>query len=174
MKPFMQIALSSGYTFEVPTRVIAENRAQAMLGAHPDEFHTLDDAMTDTVELFDDEYQIEDWAKNNMNPEEYLPLARIIRFAPPEQDFGAAEWKGADVQAIVGEPDHETIMRSPVDAVMSSMMESRVMCNIIALGSEGKTFGALVVIVGDENIVSTYSGALSFVTDRLTGKPQQH
>lgn len=173
MKPFFQITLTTGHVYELPTTVIAENRANYMLGAHPDEFKTIEEAMTDTVELFDDAYEVSDWAKNNMNPEDYLPRSRLIRFNQPERDFANAEWEAADTAAMVGEMEASEIMGAPVDYVLSVMSASGQACNITVMGDHQtkEPFAAVAVILGGEKVIGSYVETLQMVTQVLASKP---
>lgn len=174
MKPFIQIALATGHVFEISTQVIAENRAKTMLEAHKDEFADLDAAMVDTVELFDDNYQVEDWAKNNMNPEDYMPGARLVRFVAPEQDFvNAAEWTLHELPAMVGELDGEQIMRQPVEAVLSTMAAAQQLCSITVLNNnDGQPYAAMALIIGPGQVIDAYTKALAFITEKVTAKPE--
>lgn len=170
MKPFIQIALTTGHVFELSTTVIAQNRAKCMLEMHPDEFTDLPAALTDTVELFDDAYEIADWAKNNMNPEDYMPFARLVRFNAPEMDFvNSAAWTLHDRNAPVGELTGSEIMRQPVESVLSVMAASGQTCNITVMNAEAgaKPYAAAVLILGPEPVINTYVSALAFVSDHL-------
>lgn len=174
MKPYFQITLATGHVYEVPTKVIAENRAKAMLEAHPDEFKTIDEAMADTVELFDDDdYSVGDWAKNNMNPGDYLPRSRIIRFNEPERDFANAEWVGAATQAMMGEMEAAQIMGAPVDYVLSVMSASGQACNVTVISDHEtrQPFAAVATIVGGEKTIGAYVETLQMVTQVLASKP---
>lgn len=173
MKPFTHVAFSSGHLFEIQTAVIAQNRAKAMLDAHPDEFKNIDEAMTDTVELFDDNYAIEDWARNNMNWDKDLaPFARLVRFTPPELDHANAEWSHVDHPAMVAELSGETILRSPVEAVISAMAVSGQICNMTVLNQpdesgEAKPYAAVALIIGNEHVVGAYAQAFTMVGNVL-------
>ena len=169
MKPFVQIALSTGHVFEVKTEVIARDRAAAMLANHPDEFANLDEALVDTVELFDDADEIRDWALNNMNPPEYIGGARLIRFVAPEQDFDTAEWSFHDHNAIMGELDGEQILRQPVEAVLSVLAAAGQLCNVTVLnGDDGKPFGMLAVVIGNEPIIGAFISTLQYTAGQLS------
>lgn len=172
MKPFTQIAFTSGPVFEIPTDVIAKNRAATMREMHADEFPTESDAMRDTVEYFtDDNAMIEDWARNNMNWSTDLePSARLIRFTPPALDHvNDAEWSHNDMPGMVGELDAETIMRQPVEMVLSTMAVSQQLCNVTELNSpEGTPHAAMALIIGNANIIGAYVQAMQMVGDAIT------
>lgn len=173
MKPFFQITLATGHVYEVPAAVIAENRAKVMLELRTDEFKTIEEAMTDTVEMFDDAYEVVDWAKSNMNPEDYLPKARLIRFNQPERDFTNAEWSAADSAAMMGEMEAGQIMSSPVDYVLSVMSASGQACNVTVMSDHQtrEPFAAVAVILGCEKIIGSYVETLQMVTQVLASKP---
>jgi len=169
MKSFFQIALASGQTYELPVAAVASSRAQAMLDLHPDEFDTIVEAMADTVELFKDDLgQVRDWALNNMQWTDLEPVARLIRFAPPELDMQAGEWSYHDHRALTGELDGATVMKSPVELVATVMAESEQLCNVTVLNSvDGEPFGAVAVIMGGKQIVTAYLNTLRFTGDQI-------
>lgn len=169
MKPYIQIALATGHVFEVKTDVIAKNRAAVMLAYHPDEFKNLDEALVDTVELFDDADEIRDWALNNMNPPDYIGSARLVRFIAPEQDFNTSEWSYHDQAALMGELDGEQILRQPVEAVLSVLAASGQLCNVTVLnGEDGKPFGMMAVVIGNEPIVGAFISTLQYTAGQLS------
>lgn len=168
MKAFIQIALDAGHVYELPTEVIAQHRAQVMQKLHPDEFKTIDEALADTRELFDDDYSISDWARNNMNPSDYVQHLRLLRFNAPAKDYVNAEWSAHAAPAIVGELDGEQVMASPVEAVMAVMSEAGQLCNITVFNdTNGAPLGAAVMITGGPHAVSSFVTALQFTHDKL-------
>lgn len=174
MKSLIQIALPTGHTYEIESQVIAENRAKCMLELHPDEFADIDAAMADTVELFDDNYEVRDWALNQMNPDEYMPIARLVRFVPPEIDFQSGDWSYHDAPAMVGELDGDQTMRSPVEAVLAIMAQSGRICNVTVLNdSDNKPFAGVAMFRGGQAVVGAYANALGITTNMLTAKPDE-
>lgn len=175
MKPFTQIAFPTGHVFEIPTQVIADSRAKIMQQMHPDEFPTAESAMEDTVGLFtDSDYDIQDWARNNMNWSDLEPLARLIRYQPQALDHvNDCEWSHHDVRAMVGELDGETIMRQPVEMVLNTMALSQQLCNVTVLnGPDGTPYAAMALIIGDKNVIGAYVQAMQIVGNSLTGQQQ--
>lgn len=169
MKAFIQIALAAGHVYELATEVIAQHRAQVMQKLHPDEFKTIDEALADTRELFDDDYSISDWARNNMNPSDYMHAARLVRYTP-DKDFVNADWTAHELPAMVGELNGEQVLSSPVEAVMATMAASKQLCNITVLNdAQGNPFGAAVMILGGPNVVQSFITALQFTSDQLVG-----
>lgn len=170
MKQYIQLSQTSGHVYEIPVAAVAENRAKTMQELHPDEFANIEAAMADTVELFKDSlYDIKDWASNNMNWSDLEPHARLIRFTPPETQFHEGEWTYHDHRAITGEMDGASIMQSPLEATVATMIEAQQLCNVTVLNAEdGKPFGAVAVIVGPPQVVSAYINTLKFTGDQLT------
>lgn len=170
MKPFIQIAFPTGQTFELPAVVIAENRAKAMLAENPGEFADIAAAMQDTVELFDDDYQLKDWALNNMNPDEYMPYARMIRFKAPEADFQAAEWSHHPGQAITGEIDGDNVLKAPLEYLVTLTAASRQLANVTVINNaDGQPGAAVAVFVGPTMAISAFIDAVSITANHLTG-----
>lgn len=170
MKPFIQIALAAGHVYELPTEVIAQHRAAYYHGRFKDsEFPTLESALQDTRECFADSDEISDWARNNMNPSDYLHAARLVRYTP-DKDFVNAEWTAHELPAMVAELDGEQVLSSPVEAVMATMAASKQLCNITVLNdAQGNPFGAAVMILGGPNVVQSFVTALQFTSDQLVG-----
>ena len=175
MKLITRIALETGHIYELPTQVIAENRAKTMQELHPDEFKTIEESMADTVELFDDAYEVSDWAKNNMNPNDYMGMARLVRFTPPTRDFSnAAEWTQHDAPTLVGELSGAEIMQHPVESVLGTMAASRQMCSMTVLnGEDGKPYAMVALIIGAENVVNTYLKGIAYLSDQIVASDKQ-
>lgn len=169
MKPFIQIAVSTGHIFEIATTVIAQNRAKAMFEAHPDEFADYDAAFQDTVDLFDDGFEIRDWALNNMNPDEYIAGARLVRFVAPEQNFDSSEWSYHDAPTIIGELDGEQLLRQPVEFVLSTMATAQQMVNVTVLHDNERPFGAMVLLLGEKPVLDSFITALQFTANHIAG-----
>jgi len=169
MKSLIQIALPTGHVYEVPVAVVASSRAKTMLELHADEFSTIEAAMEDTVELFNDDMgQVRDWALNQMNWTDIEPVARMIRFSPPAIDLQAGEWTYHDHHALTGELDGATVMKSPVELVATVMAESQQLCNVTVLnGPDGEPFGAVAVITGAKPIVEAYLTTLRFTGEQI-------
>ena len=84
-KVFMRVTMEDGSRYDVPVMVIATNRAEH----YKDEFggdlqRSLDE---DTLPLFEqDEFEIQDWAQNNMNWDEVEGKATKVE-EPVKIDF---------------------------------------------------------------------------------------
>lgn len=173
MKNFIQIAMPTGHVYEIPTSVIANNRANSMLAAHPDEFADLAAALEDTQGLFaDDSWNIKEWAANNMNWDELQPHAKLIRFKQDtDHQWYEGEFTYHDMPALLGELDGATIMHQPVELIMQTMATAGILCNVTVMnGTNGQPCGAFALIVGDAGVVNSYLTALQFTGNVLTGQ----
>lgn len=66
MKKWYQFTTSTGDVWRVPIKVIAENRA--IYYAKKNNIDIEDSLQDDTIPLFEsDDFEIEDWARNNMD-----------------------------------------------------------------------------------------------------------
>lgn len=82
---FLAVSMPDGSRWAVPVRIVALNRAQHYQGEFDDDIHK--SMEEDTVPLFEsDEYEIEDWAANNMDWKEISEHAKILE-APDLTDF---------------------------------------------------------------------------------------
>lgn len=168
MKAFIQIALAAGHVYELPTEVIAQHRAKTMQELHPREFKTIDEAMSDTRELFAYDSEISYWARNNMNPSDYLHAARLVRYTPPIQDFANATWSHSDQPAIIAELDGAAIMQQPVEAVLTAMAVSNQLVNVTVLNNDaGEAFAAMALMIGNEQVIGTFAKALEITANHL-------
>ena len=170
MKPFLQIKTPAGHVYEIPTEPIAQNRAAAMLALHPDEFADLDAALADTRELFDDSYQIKEWASNNMNWEDLSDHARMVRYTPPTDEWLNGEFSYHNGRAILGEVDGDTVFKQPLEMLVTTMAASQQLCNATVLNdAQGNPMAAVVVIIGNKSVIGSYLTAIQFVGDTITG-----
>lgn len=182
MKPFIQIKLNTGHVYEVPTELIAHNRAAYYHGTRPDDFPTLQSALEDTRGLFGDSTEIKEWVMGNMNPDEVLPHAKLVRFTPPDTNdaWNEGEWSYHDGQAMIGEVDGDTIMRQPLEATLNVMAASAQICNVSIINSmEGQPLAAVAVILGDNAVLSPFVVALQhvagqFSAPQIAAASQQH
>lgn len=61
------VEFSNGEVYEIPVDVIAKNRAEYYYKS-TNEFSSIEESLqNDTIPLFEDDYEITDWASNNMN-----------------------------------------------------------------------------------------------------------
>lgn len=175
MKPFIRVAMPNGATYEIPSSIVAENRAKAMFESHPDEFATLELAMQDTTELFEDSYQLRDWLLNNMNAPEVMPHARMVRFTPPEVDLQFGEWSYHDMPAIIAQLDESTILDMPLEMALSAMSVHGKPCQVAALNdAQGNQQSLIVLIQGGPEITKFYAGGLERLTQSVVATLQTH
>ena len=90
------VEMPNGDRFAVPVRVIAESRAKWYAKEFDgDATKSLNE---DTAPLFsDDPYEIEDWAKNNMNWLDVSASAKLITSTPVDYQDG---WINGDCEII--------------------------------------------------------------------------
>lgn len=90
------IEMANGERWSVPVRVIAHNRAKHYASEFGgDEERSL---LEDTIPLFeDDNYAIEDWAKNNMNWSDVEPFALLHSSGNTDYEIG---WTNGAVEII--------------------------------------------------------------------------
>lgn len=90
MKKFMKVIFTNGETWKIPTIDIAMNRAENFA----DEFGgDVQKSLTeDTIPLFEScEYEIEDWAKNNMNWDNFKNKELVEQHFSYQDNFGDAD-----------------------------------------------------------------------------------
>lgn len=84
--------------WDIPVEVIVAHRAIYYFQNHKDEFPTIVDANNDTWELFNsDDYEIEDWAANNMNWDDVKLMAKKVE--EPTVDYQEG-WVNGEKEVI--------------------------------------------------------------------------
>ena len=75
---FLRVTMPDGSKWDVPVKKIAENRARYYM--KDPELGTFEKSYNeDTIPLFEsDDYEIEDWASNNMNWKDVVAFARKV------------------------------------------------------------------------------------------------
>jgi hypothetical protein len=94
----LSIEMPDGSKWAVPVEVIAKDRASNY--AHEFDGDVERSLAEDTMPLFEDEYEVADWAANNMNWHEVSKYAFRIQDAPP-MDFQEGWMNGAKSVAEV-------------------------------------------------------------------------
>ena len=92
----MRVEMPDGSKWDVPVSIIAKNRAEF----YKDEFDgDIEKSLTkDTIPLFENvEYEIEDWAQNNMYWSEVEPHATKVEDENPDYEDG---WCNGDKEII--------------------------------------------------------------------------
>jgi len=88
------ITMEDNSKWSVPVRVIAENRAKYYQSKSDLSFES---CMEAAIEYFEDEYEIEDWAANNMNWSDVEDIAQCLQFAQIDMEDG---WCNGDKEII--------------------------------------------------------------------------
>lgn len=172
MKQFIRVLLPTGHLYEIPAQAIAENRAAYYHQAMADEFPTLDAALQDSIALFEDNTEIREWALNNMNVEELMKPARLVRYTQPEQDFAGGDWSFEDAGAIIPQLESQSMLAMPLEMALAAMAAHRNLCQVLTINSaDGQPQAAVVVIQGGPAIVGTYVGALTHLTQAYVAPP---
>ena len=92
-----QIEMPDGSLWEIPVLLIALDRARYY--AKVDDVDLNEALNDDTIPLFEaDEYEIEDWAKNNMDWKDVSSSAICVSF-PGETDFQEG-WVNGEVKVV--------------------------------------------------------------------------
>lgn len=100
----LKVRFSNGDLFAVPARVIAENRANYYAELDGYELNS-NEWEAEVLTALNDEYEIEDWAGNNMNWDELSPYAVKINIEEFDYD---EEWPDADIE-LIDKCDNEDI-----------------------------------------------------------------
>lgn len=85
------VIMPDGSQWSVPVELIAENRAKYYAG---NAGISMEASLEETWELFQDEFEISDWAKNNMDWKDVSKEAEQV-VDPEPCDYEAA-WSNAD------------------------------------------------------------------------------
>jgi hypothetical protein len=94
MEQSLKIQFANGEIFYVPTRIIAENRANSYCSI--DGYDEGSSEWEAEVEFaMDSEFEIEDWVKNNMNWSDLEPYAR--KADPDDFDYENG-WMDAEIE----------------------------------------------------------------------------
>lgn len=89
------VKMPNGDKWGVPVSFIASHMARYYWEKHRNEYLTSEDAYADAIKSFEDEYEIEDWAKNNMNWVDVKDHASLISHG--ECDFQEG-WLNGDCE----------------------------------------------------------------------------
>lgn len=170
MKPYLQLTLASGHVFEIPTKVIADDRAAYYFKVCPDDFKTFAEAEADTIGYFDDGRAITEWLFNSMDVEKIAKAhGRLVAFDPPSVDWGDCEAELTDEPATVQALSGETIMEMPVSMVSASMAATNELCAAqqIMDTTTGQPQSAIVFINGGPEVVGAYLGGIKIITEKV-------
>jgi len=68
MSKYLRVTMTDGSEWDVPIDIIAKNAAEYYAEYHNDEFDSVDSALQMIIDWWcSDDYEIIDWAANNMN-----------------------------------------------------------------------------------------------------------
>lgn len=176
MKPFIQFTFPSGHVLEVPTLPIAEDRAKYYFErAGQTEFSTLEEALTDTTDYFDDSQEITEWLFNNMDVDQLaLKHGRLVNFRPQPLDWSEVERDFHDERATVPklEDFRANLLQVPVEMVVSSMASAGDVCGAQMLmnAADGQPHQALIFVQGGPYVVNQFMLGNKVIAESVTAK----
>lgn len=163
MKPFINFTFPNGYTYQVPTEIIARHRAEN----YKDEFGgDVERSLSeDTKPLFEDAYQVADWAKNNMSWAELAPFAILVRFEAADiaNQFADASTELADKQHFPPQLRGDTLLAQPVEMLLGVTLATQQKASAILLSDNV----SIVVLAGEAAEINGYLAVLNEFTNRL-------
>lgn len=164
MKPFIQITQPNGFVYEIKTEEIAKHRAEHMLATNPEQFKDIDEAMAETLSVFDTPEAIQTWAATQMQHE---PLRRFVRAEQQELPaWHAGTWAMRDTPALGQDLDGETLMSNPLEVTVATMTTSSQMCSLAMAHNKttGEPFCVVAVMVGNSRVLDGYVKTLEHAT----------
>lgn len=72
----LRVTMPDGSVWEVPARIVAEDRAKYYSKKREENYHEV------FKETMDDDFEIKDWASNNMNWDDVKELAKKVQDLP--------------------------------------------------------------------------------------------
>lgn len=90
------VEFPNGEKWKIPVRCIVNHRALTYSGDEMDDSY--DRMIEDTLALFMDDFEIKDWAENNMNWSDVSECAEMV--SNPRKDYHENEWVEAE-KAVV-------------------------------------------------------------------------
>lgn len=175
MKSFTRIAFQGGHIYEVPTAVIAADRTNYYATQDPD--RTREQHAAETAMMFASEFEVVDWAKNNMNWSDIEKHARMIGFTPPDLKAG---WDEAELSFHDdrGMPDATSLgersLAAPLELAIGQAFSEDRRCMILAFQHPDTQHinTAAVILTGGDDVVKGYIGAISQFDEFLSTRPQ--
>lgn len=172
MKPFTLFTFPSGLTFQVPTQVIANNRAQNYAAEFGDDLQR--SLAEDTVPLFtEDEYNVQDWALSNMNWSDLAPFARLVECsttAPDEDQFMQALVTLSATATVPKIPNDGTLLLKPTELLIYDMANEGLTAKVLFIetGPAPSDYKiAFNMVQGPKQIVDGYIGVAQQFTNFL-------
>jgi hypothetical protein len=175
VKKFVQISFSTGHVYEVPTQAIAEDRTRYYAMSDPG--RTREQHAAETQMLFASEFDLFDWAKNNMNWSDLQKTSRLVAFNPPDfaKLWDDAEMKTSDenlrsdIMAL-----GENALAAPVEMLLAQAVSENKSCFAVAFQqSNGNTTSAVVGLVGSPDIIEGYLATITQFDDFLSSQSTQ-
>lgn len=168
MRKFMTIAFASGHVYEVPVAAVADDRTNYY--AVQDPGRTREQHAAETAMLFESEFELFDWAKDNMNWSDLQKHARLVGFRP--SDF-AAQWNDAMLDTadepatpIAFDSLGDEAPQAPLALALSEAASQGAYCRVHGFTADGKNINhAIVALIGGPEIVHGYIAVLQNYDD---------
>lgn len=154
----IRITMPDGAKYDVPTEIIARNRAKHYADKEFD--GDIERSLTeDTLPLFQsDDYEIHDWAANNMNWSDVKDHATLASLTEDSEASHQEGWINGEYE-IIDKPDGgsadllnlERLASMPLKAITRSMSlagASKVQLVFETAGE--KPVGAIILLTGDD------------------------
>lgn len=180
MKTFVNVTFPTGHIFELPTVVVAADRINYYSMQDPD--RTKEQHTSETMNLFQNEFEVVDWMKNNMNWSDVEKSARLVGFNAP--DFGAA-WDDAVLEftSEQGKPDvmalGDRAITAPLEMLLGQAVSEGMNCSVVAFMRPGTQVvtSAVAAIIGRPDVVGGYIAVLQNFDNFMRSqaqKPAEH
>ncbi len=149
--------------YEVPAQAIAEDRTSYYAVSDPG--RTREQHAAETQILFASEFELLDWAKNNMDWSDLQKSSRLVAFNPPDfaQLWDAAELKTSDENLrsdlmSLG----ENSLTAPIEMLLAQAVSENKSCFAAAFQQpNGNVTSAVVGLVGSPDIIGGYLAAIT-------------
>lgn len=170
MKKFVRIQFHTGHVYEVPASVIADDRTSYYAMQEPE--RTREQHSFETRELFKSDFNLFDWAKNNMNWSDLKKYARMVEFKAPDLQ---AAWDDAELVSTDEQRPFDIVslgedaVSAPLEMALAQVVASGEKACIFAFQQPDtkKTTSAVIAVVGDEDIVHGFVGVVAQFDDML-------
>ena len=96
MNMHYRVHMEDGSKYDVPLLIIALNRAQYY--AKQDNITLQESLDNDTLPMFENDEEIEDWARNNMDWDDVSSLAKCVK-TPDDVDFQES-WMNGEFEIV--------------------------------------------------------------------------
>ncbi len=171
MPPFIRIFFkSTGHLYEIATAVVAQDRTNYFAISDPG--RTREQHVAETEMMFANDFDLFDWAKNNMNWVDLASHARLVGFTPP--NFSTL-WDDAELSTAAStmQPDLASLgdqgILAPIELAMSQCSAEGQSCLVVAFQNE-KTKAVnsgCAVFGGAPEVVEAYIGVIVQMNERM-------